>query len=146
MQNLITRLKIKSEDNILVINDKINLLQVLYQYSIRTFDKYLQITHPDSVIIFLQNISDIDTYMSEYINNLYNHTHILRICYPKQASGIYTDTARNQISKYMIEKYSLTWVRVISLNEEYSAFEFTKINQNFTKIKSPNNVYSSSLT
>lgn len=126
-QNLPTKLNIKFSDKVLIINDKSELYQKLYHYNIILYEKYKDLELPNVIIIFVEDMSKLDIYMSEYHTNIYNHAHILWLCYPKQTSKLASDINRDKMRKRMIEKYNLTWVRLVSLDDDYSAFRFTRV-------------------
>lgn len=131
-QWILAKLNAKSNDKIIIINSDQNFRQNLWHYNIILYDNYKIVENPNLIILFCSNMNEFYEKMSEYndnINNqkMYTTESILWICYPKLSWPWSSDINRDKMRKYMIEKYSMTWVKMISVDDTYSAMRFKMI-------------------
>ena len=70
-QWLLTKLNAKSTNKILIIDSNNDFYQKLYHYNIILYEKYSELENPDIIIIFCNNMSELQLKMSEYITNIY---------------------------------------------------------------------------
>lgn len=134
-QWLLAKLNAKSTNKIIIINSNNDFYQKLWHYNIILYEKYSELENPDIIIIFCNNMSELQLKMSEYITNIKknNSEHILRICYPKFTTPQASDINRDKMRKYMIEKHNMTWVKMIALDDIYLAMRFKFIYNLSTK-------------
>jgi hypothetical protein len=121
MKEIIKKFRFKSAG--LVINAPKDLEKEFVRLGLKTaLDKK---SFNINTVVFVNNKKEFMEFLTKDLKNI-EHDSVLWFAYPKGSSGISTDINRD-ILRETAEKFSITTVTAISINETWSALRFRPI-------------------
>lgn len=128
MTPLFKKLNFKGQKNIVAINSPISFDKELKEMSkIATLQKELtEIAEVEFAICFLTTQNEIDNFVSEVYPKLKGDA-IIWLCYPKMTSKNYKCDFNRDTGWSSLGKYNLEPVRQVSIDDDFSALRFRKV-------------------
>jgi hypothetical protein len=128
MTPLFKKLNYKNQDSILVLNAPASFEVELKSMSMLTtiIKNVSDISKIDFAMIFVTQQKEIDNSIKQIFNKL-NGDAVLRYCYPKGTSKKYKCDFNRDTGWSAVGKYNLEGVRMVAIDEDWSALRFRKI-------------------